>query len=610
MSEGDVYSLSSSPSLESALVNQEAFGSAAEQYQANVRMLNDVQGFTSVEAPITTAGVPELTLVADAAQATAATTDMGPSYLDKNKSVSQLINEGAIRRSEVAAPNNIADAGEVGTGKVTVTYSDAAQGTPDIIVRKDGSIEATGDFEASAKTNLVVQVEREPGNLADPQGAQKQALNGVVDYLHGRLSQNPALAGQALKLDDQFGLVGDGTASKFHSAQDAAAEDADHRKNFSPETKNALSRMSRMTPSSSGSMSSSEIDNQFPTREVPTLPGETDSVLDSKNAVAALFNPDKAAPYETVRTGNDGQVAVGRYGMTYPIFHNFFKPFGDESLDEANAPAVMDKLASAGKISKDFAAKFKDAEFTKGFVAFMNKLKNGEKPSAEEMKKFMPKDLQEQIAMDTVNNYSKLANGDIGKVALGFHLGKSPDQLSAADLADKGNQEFMQSANKLAQLSANRRNMGDGDTLNWSVGENGSSIDAKILKAAFGQANEMSTSGRCAEGVQIGWAEAGYGKLMGKGDGWQMRHALLNNKDFVLTDYQGAKNAAQDGNAIITTRRWAFDSNGAGHVATLGWKNGKMMEASDHVNPFNPNNSRYDKSLYFVYVGDRNKKST
>jgi len=126
-----------------------------------------------------------------------------------------------------------------------------------------------------------------------------------------------------------------------------------------------------------------------------------------------------------------------------------------------------------------------------------------------------------------------------------------------------------------------------------------------VLQSAQRKANQMDRTGLCATGVQLAWSDAGYKKLLGTGDGWEMRHALSRNSDFQMTNWEGAQAAAKAGNAVIVTRQWAGSPNGAGHVATLSYQNGRMMEASDHITTFNKNNQRYGKDLFFVYVGDK-----
>ena len=577
-------------------------------YEASTRLYNDAVGIrTASSFPIGDGTVGAM----------APQQPMDTQALDKNKSISQLMREGVIRRSEISNPTDAAAVPAQATDaavdpRVTVTYADNTDPSKlaDIIVRKDGTVEATSDFDPAQKKNVVVQVERSAGDLSDVTGAQKASLDSMVTYLNDRMNLDPSLKAQGVKLDDQYGLLSDNVVKKFVGANETPdspqATAAEARRDFSPETQNAMSRMSRMTPGSSGSMSRSDIDNNFAPRDVPTLKGETDTVIDTKNAISAMFNPDKAAPYETVRQRANGDVAVGRYGANFLALSAWFKSLtGVDEINEGNVGGVMDKLSQKGKISKEFAAKFKDKEFAKGFVKILDGMKHGEKPTAEQLKMYFPKDMQEQVAMDLVNQFSKAANGDVGKTALGFHLGKSPDTLTEAELNDRGNKEFMQAADRLAKLANKSHNMGENDRLDWTVNKDGSMFDAKVLQSAQRKANQMDRTGLCATGVQLAWSDAGYKKLLGTGDGWEMRHALSRNSDFQMTNWEGAQAAAKAGNAVIVTRQWAGSPNGAGHVATLSYQNGRMMEASDHITTFNKNNQRYGKDLFFVYVGDK-----
>ncbi len=128
--------------------------------------------------------------------------------LDKSKTVGQLISDGVIQQVDApaAARSNDATAQALKPGEspqVTVTYSDASTGankqTPDFIVKQDGTIQATGDPAAANKNNVVIQVERAPGSVANPGANQQQSIDGLVNYLYGRYcSDKPAVAQNGL----------------------------------------------------------------------------------------------------------------------------------------------------------------------------------------------------------------------------------------------------------------------------------------------------------------------------------------------------------------------------------------------------------------------------
>ncbi|MBU6454443.1 MAG: hypothetical protein KGS72_21925 [Cyanobacteria bacterium REEB67] len=556
--------------------------------------------------------------------------------LDKSKTVGQLIDAGVIKPVD-ASPVRVSGASDATVAaaqilqpgeapQVTLTYTDAPnQGQqPDFIVKQDGTIEASGDPAAANKKDIVIQVERAPGSVANPDAVQQQSIDGLVNYLYGRMSDNPAVAKNGFQLNDQFGLLS-GDVSKEVSRPDlataSAADTAAQRHNFAPQTQQAMSQASRFTPGSSGTMSRSDMSNYVPERTEARVKDETQSVADIKNAIAAEFRPDVAtkanpnAPYETSRMDRVGatmQPAVGRYGMTFQLFRGWFATnLGvDDDLDDDNIEAKMDALAKKGKVSKEFAAKFHNKEFAHRFVHAMHEMKDGHPPSRADMHDLMPPQFQEQVAADMVSKFAQTSGGDTGKTALAFHLGKEPGQLSADELADKGNKEYMQTANKFGQISHLRDGMGANDTADYTVSKDGSMLDAKIKKAAMSVANSIGgadSQGRCAEGVQLAWARAGYSELLGSGDGWQMHHTLDRDPKFVKVDRETALQAVRDGHVAIVTRHWSVDHNGkdSGHVETLmAGNNGSIIGASDFYGAHNPNNQRYNKDFYYLPKAD------
>ena len=136
-------------------------GSVAQlSHDVGVKMVGEAYPLrTAMSLPVSAPG--DLQIVSAPAAVAPAVVDAAP--FDKSKSVSQLIQDGSIRRSE--APSPAPEVAKPGAqAGVTVTYADAAANdptkVPDFIIKKDGTIEATGDFEALQRKNVVVQVER------------------------------------------------------------------------------------------------------------------------------------------------------------------------------------------------------------------------------------------------------------------------------------------------------------------------------------------------------------------------------------------------------------------------------------------------------------------
>jgi hypothetical protein len=558
--------------------------------------------------------------------------------LDKSKSIDQLMQSGVIQPIDNTNPvlaragldTNFNSTAPLAADQalkpgeapqVTVTYADTNNGpnqqSPDFIVKQDGSIEAAGDPMAANKKDIVIQVERTPGSTADLAQSQQASVDGLVNYMYGRMSDNPAVAAKGLQLNDQFGLISNDVSqqvSRPDASETSAANTALARQNFAPQTQAAMAQASRFTPGSSGQFSRSDLNNYVPERSEPRATNETQSTANIKDAIAAEFRPDAAtkenrnAPYETSRmdrVGAEVRPAVGRYGMSWSLFRGWFASnLGvDEDLTDDNISAKMDTLAKHGKVSKAFAAKFHDKAFAHKFVHAMHEMKDGHNPSAADMKALMPAQFQEQVAADMVGKYAKEAGMDSGKVALAFHLGKSPSELSTAELGDAGNKEYMSAAKKFGQLSHLRDGMGKDDVADYTVSKDGTMLDAKLRNSLLKTAERYGSTGKCAEAFQIGAAAAGFGEWLGTGDGWKMHTALDRDPKVVRVSREQALAAVQDGHVAFVTRHWTVDHNGkdSGHVEGLvKGSNGTVLGVSDHVSRHDPNNPRYNKDFYYL----------
>jgi hypothetical protein len=620
---------------DSTIATQVSDAGAAQQQLAYQRFSPEAN--TSGPAPVgnsaMVASLPDFGLINPSA-AGAGASDSLAAKLDTTKSVVQLEQAGVIQQVEApagAARTTDAAAQTLKPGEspqVTVTYSDANTGanqkTPDFIVKQDGTIQATGDPQATNNKNVVIQVERAPGTVASPAANQQQSIDGLVNYLKDRYStDNPAVAQNGLNLNDQYGLISPDVAQTVGAkatAPDAAATTAAARQNFAPQTQQAMSQGSRFTPGSSGQVSRGDIDNMVPERTQPRAQNETESIADMKNAIAAEYRPDAAtktnpnAPYETQRMDRVGTSEVptlGRYGMSYNIFRGWFGANcggGDNfDFDDDTIVEKMDNLAKHGKVSKAFAAKFHNPKFAHSFVHLMHQMKAGHMPSSEEMSKLpggaqikdlMPAEFQEQVAADMVGKFAQQAHGDAGKVALAFHLGKSPDQLTTPETADAGNLDYQRTAKTFAGASHLRDGMGATGTANYTVGQDGTLIDQKLKQAAISTAESMGgahSEHLCATGAQVALAKVGQGEFMGSGNGFAMHKKFDSSPDWVRVDSTTMHKALAKGHVGYVCRQWANDPGGAGHVELLSQdSSGKIMGASDFYGVHNPQNNYYN----------------
>lgn len=554
--------------------------------------------------------VPQTFAPQNFAPAAARIGDVQTGNLAVNKGVSELVEAGVMRRSDLRpSAGEPLKAGE--RPQVVVTYTNTADASgkavaPDFIVKKNGQIEAVGDFEAANKRQVVIQVERQPGQAANPRAEQQKAIDNLTQYVYGRVSVRIDVAASGLDIKDQYGLLSNNLTAKIADGRLAGATVSSgvDRSAYSPETQRVMGGMDRFEAGTGGSLSPREVAEYFPRRDVGQQSDESNQVVHAKNGIAAMFNPDHDKPYETQRQNGDQGMAVGRYGLGAANFYNWLG-LSEGDLDEDNLAAAMADKAKHGKVSKEFAAKFKDKNFAHRFITSMKRMHDGKQLSSEELRTFVPKELQERVATDTVDSFLKSTQGDIGKTALAMHLGKEPGQLSGEELNNKANKEYMQGAVRLTQFSEARRNMNSGDQVEWQVGPEGTAMQARIVKAGMQVARDMNSTFACAEGVQRALAKAGMPQFLGSGDGWEMRHAFLNSPEWKVTNDPTKATAVVRAWTPEVTRSFGnqYGGRNLGHVALLHNDHGRIIETSDHATVHDVNNPRYAKSIYFEYVG-------
>ncbi|CAN5141892.1 hypothetical protein BH10CYA1_BH10CYA1_37900 [soil metagenome] len=376
------------------------------------------------------------------------------------------------------------------TPKISVVYenqtpnADPPAPKPDFIVKKDGTIEVLHNPETNADRNIVVQVERDPGQTGEPTAEQKESLAGLVPYLADRVANSPAYqainADGRVAIEDNQNLVDDKVEAAIeNNASKPPIPDVTQppAPDVPPEASDASGRMNRVggsgggrdsfSPSGDGAISSR--DGQAPARDV-TPPVQ--AVEDTISALAGV--KDKAHPYDNVANRSDGSYGVGRYSMNQFNIGSWLGGLFGIDLGDPPDPAklaallaelkahpekmkaAMGKLAQEGKVSKDFASKFDPAKF----ADFLGKMdgKHGA-ISAKDVHDNFPKDLQETIAKDRIEHYAKgmgidtskdLGEKDAGKLALAMFLGRTPSQ---ADLSNPAYEKYQDTANNMYKLA-------------------------------------------------------------------------------------------------------------------------------------------------------------
>lgn len=114
----------------------------------------------------------------------------------------------------------------------------------------------------------------------------------------------------------------------------------------------------------------------------------------------------------------------------------------------------------------------------------------------------------------------------------------------------------------------------------------------KLAHQARDIASKMNTTGRCAEGVQLSLARAGYSQFLGCGHAWQMLEPLNQSHLFQPVD----ASLARPGDLML--RKSATGSYGHIAIITQRKQNGQLIEASDHESQVNMENPRYSKTVF------------
>lgn len=490
-------------------------------------------------------------------------------------------------------------------GRIKVVSSaEAGNEKPNFIVGENGSIKMEVNPDTDTNDTTIVQVATAEGAKELSQ-AQRESLTALMAYIEKRMQEKQPE--KQMQVENALNKAAAGDKNEPAPTIDTssvASSPNPSLSGFSRQTQASVQNQEQFTDGSSGSRTAEQVGSFFPKREGEMLKGESPEVYHLKNAIAGLFNPNKENPYETVRSLGDGKgMAVGRYGLKAQDFLDWLDIEDLSNLTPEQLAKHIAKLAKAGKLPKDFAAKFADKEFAAKFIGTLQKMAKGEPIEGSELKELMPPALQEQVAADLVDKNLKAAGGDMGKAALALQLGKEPTELSPQDLNDAGNKLYMRAARQLETISKAGQGMQSGDSLNYTVSPDGNSMQAKIARAGKEQAAEMGTTGKCAAGVQEALNKVGINK-MGTGHGYQMFNAFKNDPKWRITN--------NPREASIVFRDWTEEvkvAQGAsyGHVALLYTdpKTGKLMETSDHEKEFDPNNPRYNrnKDIFMAYVG-------
>lgn len=147
------------------------------------------------------------------------------------------------------------------------------------------------------------------------------------------------------------------------------------------------------------------------------------------------------------QTANNGY-EVGPYSIGYSNVVDWLQGILGNPPDLSK----LDELIKMGLLSKEMVEKIK----SNGFQKFVEGLRDGEMPTADQIKNYLPKEMQELVADGMIKDFSSQlpssgsVTSDVANVALSVELDHT---ATAQDLAD--NQQFMEEATERSAIQIN-----------------------------------------------------------------------------------------------------------------------------------------------------------
>lgn len=524
--------------------------------------------------------------------------------LDFSKSVSSLVNTDAANKAggDKAGETSAVTPEKAVEAPKMLEIDDKSTQKADLVVKKNGQVEKGDNTDTSGK-DIVVRYEGDLNNLTPEQKKLQENLKAHVEEWSKMLKdgKEPTLAADARATDNsdapanasQFNPLSDGDSFGAPSGarggggggMPAGGSDGGGGMPVGGGGDGGGAPGGGRSGGYGGGgseMSRGQFNDSMPNQ------GNFDSSFASGNS--------RPVNYDAVERGSDGGYRIGPYRFNYGMMTDFF---GEDILaalgdppDYSKLPELMAKLAAKGKISKEFAAKFKDKDFAAGFGKFMSNLKSGKgEMAAADVQKYLPKDMQDKMGQGLAKDYLVKAKGDAGLVAVAMKEGKSPDKLTEKDLADPKNKELQQAA-KQAEAKPGKLEGANVADLN---------LASKIVRSAVREAKSRGTTGECIIGVREALGKAGV-PIGTHGSAYKVAGELENDSRFAEIPYSQGKETP----GAITVYGPKVNPNlrnaRHGHVSVvLG--NGK--EASDHIQNQHP--ERYRWARAFV-VKDKNSQ--
>jgi Transglycosylase SLT domain len=305
---------------------------------------------------------------------------------------------------------------------------------PKVLIKANGRIEYSGDIDsllAKPGAEILVELERRQGQL-NPTDKQFKAAQLLTEKLAGQIHHIQGAV--TITIDDRDNIVksDEKICLGLRSAEVLRTSD---------QTADIISTLHRSKGIDGMDMPRAQTRDfaLFETRSVRKLPHETYQDMAQKEAVAALFQPDKNKPYETARVHPNGDIRVGRYGFSGKQIGSFV-----DGLGEPPQHSHMQDLVKQGRLSPDYAEKLMHPEFRERVKGLAQDLQRGVYPESAVLRELLPKQAQEQIALRLLDayRYNGISNeGQLAAVMLSGRSTETPDEIVSGEpkaLAEAG----------------------------------------------------------------------------------------------------------------------------------------------------------------------------
>ncbi|MBY0551632.1 MAG: hypothetical protein K2W95_30395 [Candidatus Obscuribacterales bacterium] len=370
----------------------------------------------SVEAPAVTAAAPALELNTAKLYAGDSNTVKAATTLDASKSISQMVQDGTMVKSDKPQIPEQRPCGDKETPKITVT-KDASQ-PADFIVRKDGKVEVVGDPEAGSGPHKDYKIRVE-------EGADQKVTDELVNYLANKCLQGEKKP--TLQADE--GLVSDAVKQQFAPPQEEKLPEEKELPDELDPDKSGPSPNCGPDGGPGPTPDTNPDDQLEPDKGGDKIEPEKDA-RPTKAPIEVLRDSIRSSAYDNVQANS-----LGAYNCNYIGWFGSF--LTEEMLEELGNPPDMKKLGkvlakykndpkfkakmdqhvqnlkdqgdteSAGKIEGMFNKLATDDKFADEMGTFLNGQLKGDNATKEDLAKFFDPKMQDAVANSQMADAAK-----------------------------------------------------------------------------------------------------------------------------------------------------------------------------------------------------------